>query len=159
MGFSGRNTGVGCHALLRRGVGGWVLPTRGWNLSLLSLLRWQAGSLTTTAAGGAGPARTQRPGALCPPAHGTGDIQAGQERGRSKHCGYGALPHQPLIPQGAISTFQRVSQAAKSHPAGEGLREDGKLWELVFTGAGLTPGAGGGRAVGKAEAGLLPRTR
>ena len=26
-------------------------------------------------------------------------------------------------------------------------------------GAGLTPGAGGGRAVGKVEAGLLPRTR
>ena len=36
----GRNTGVGCHALLQG-----VFPTLGWNLHLLRLLHWQVGSL------------------------------------------------------------------------------------------------------------------
>ena len=40
MGFSGRNTGVGGHALLQR-----IFPTQGSNLLLLCLLHWQAGSL------------------------------------------------------------------------------------------------------------------
>ena len=35
----GKNTGVGCHALLQG-----VLPTQGLNPSLLNLLHWQAGS-------------------------------------------------------------------------------------------------------------------
>ena len=40
MDFSGKNTRVGCHFLL------WgIFPTQGWNLSLLCLLHWQAGSL------------------------------------------------------------------------------------------------------------------
>ena len=36
----GKNTGVGCHALLQG-----ILPTQGSNLPLLCLLHWQAGSL------------------------------------------------------------------------------------------------------------------
>ena len=36
----GKNTGVGCHALLQG-----IFPTQGSNLHLLCLLRWQAGSL------------------------------------------------------------------------------------------------------------------
>ena len=38
--YTGTNTGVGCYALLQ----GIFLP-QGWNLCLLRLLRWQAGSL------------------------------------------------------------------------------------------------------------------
>ena len=37
---SGKNIGVGCHALLQG-----IFPTQGSNLSLLCLLHWQAGSL------------------------------------------------------------------------------------------------------------------
>ena len=40
MGFSGKNTGVGCHALLQG-----IFPTQGSNPCLLHLLNWQAGSL------------------------------------------------------------------------------------------------------------------
>ena len=36
----GKNTGVGCHALLRE-----IFPIQGSNISLLSLLNWQVGSL------------------------------------------------------------------------------------------------------------------
>ena len=36
----GKNTGVGCHALLQG-----IFPTQGLNLHLLLLLHWQAGSL------------------------------------------------------------------------------------------------------------------
>ena len=36
----GKNTGVGCHALLQG-----IFPTQGWNPRLLRLLRWQTGSL------------------------------------------------------------------------------------------------------------------
>ena len=36
----GKNTGVGCHALLQG-----IFPTQGLNLHLLHLLPWQAGSL------------------------------------------------------------------------------------------------------------------
>ena len=36
----GKNTGVGCHALLQG-----IFPAQGLNLSLLHLLHWQAGSL------------------------------------------------------------------------------------------------------------------
>ena len=36
----GKNTGVGCHALLQR-----IFPTQGSNPHLLRLLHWQAGSL------------------------------------------------------------------------------------------------------------------
>ena len=36
----GKNTGVGCHALLQG-----IFLTQGLNLSLLCLLHWQAGSL------------------------------------------------------------------------------------------------------------------
>ena len=36
----GKNTGVGCHALLQG-----IFPAQGLNLSLLRLLHWQAGSL------------------------------------------------------------------------------------------------------------------
>ena len=36
----GKNTGVGCHALLQR-----IFPTQESNPHILSLLRWQAGSL------------------------------------------------------------------------------------------------------------------
>ena len=38
--FPGKNTGVGCHALLQG-----VFPTQGLNPRLLCLLRWQVGSL------------------------------------------------------------------------------------------------------------------
>ena len=37
--FPGKNTGVGCYALLQR-----LFLTQGSNLSILCLLRWQAGS-------------------------------------------------------------------------------------------------------------------
>ena len=36
----GKNTEVGCHALLQR-----IFPTQGLNLSFLRLLHWQVGSL------------------------------------------------------------------------------------------------------------------
>ena len=36
----GKNTGVGCHALLQ-----WIFLTQGWNPHLLSLLHWQEVSL------------------------------------------------------------------------------------------------------------------
>ena len=36
----GKNTGVGCHAIFQG-----ILPTQGWNPSLLHLLHWQMGSL------------------------------------------------------------------------------------------------------------------
>ena len=36
----GKNTGVGCHALLQG-----IVPTQGLNLRLLCLLHWQAGPL------------------------------------------------------------------------------------------------------------------
>ena len=39
MGFSGKNTVVGCHALLQG-----IFPTHGLNLCLLRLLHWQVGS-------------------------------------------------------------------------------------------------------------------
>ena len=42
MGFSGKNTGVGCCSLLQR-----IFPTQGLNPGLLCLLQWQA--LTTSA--------------------------------------------------------------------------------------------------------------
>ena len=35
MGFPGKNTGMGCHALL-----GGIFPAQGLNLYLLSLLHW-----------------------------------------------------------------------------------------------------------------------
>ena len=38
--FSGKNTGVGCHALLQE-----IFPTQGSNPCLQRLLHWQAGSL------------------------------------------------------------------------------------------------------------------
>ena len=38
--FPGKNTGVGCHALLQG-----IFPIQGSNLRLLCLLNWQAGSL------------------------------------------------------------------------------------------------------------------
>ena len=38
--FPGKNTAVGCHALLQG-----IFPTQGSNLRLLCLLHWQAGSL------------------------------------------------------------------------------------------------------------------
>ena len=37
--FPGKNTGVGCHALLQG-----IFPTQGLNLHLLGLLHWQMGS-------------------------------------------------------------------------------------------------------------------
>ena len=40
MGFSGKNTGMGCHALLQG-----IFLTQGLNPHLLHLLQWQAGSL------------------------------------------------------------------------------------------------------------------
>ena len=40
MGFPGKNTGVGCHALLQG-----IFLTQRWNPHLLRLLHWQAGSL------------------------------------------------------------------------------------------------------------------
>ena len=40
MGFSRKNTGVGCCALLQG-----VFPTQGLNLHLLSILHWQGDSL------------------------------------------------------------------------------------------------------------------
>ena len=36
----GKNTGVGCHALLQG-----IFPTQGWSPGLVCLLHWQAGSL------------------------------------------------------------------------------------------------------------------
>ena len=39
----GKDTGVGCHALLQG-----VFPTQGSNLWFLGLLRWQVGSLPLT---------------------------------------------------------------------------------------------------------------
>ena len=38
----GKNTGMACHALLQG-----IFPTQGWNLRLLCLLHWQAGSTPT----------------------------------------------------------------------------------------------------------------
>ena len=38
--FPGKNTAVGCQALLQG-----IFPTQGWNLCLLHLLHWQADSL------------------------------------------------------------------------------------------------------------------
>ena len=38
--FPGKNTGVGCYALLQG-----IFPTQGWNLYLLHLLLWQVGFL------------------------------------------------------------------------------------------------------------------
>ena len=40
MGFSGKNTGVGCHAILQG-----IFPTQGSSSHLLHLLNWKAGSL------------------------------------------------------------------------------------------------------------------
>ena len=42
----GKNTGVGCHALLQG-----IFPTQGWNLHLLCLLHLQVGSLPLTTPG------------------------------------------------------------------------------------------------------------
>ena len=42
----GKNTGVGCHALLRG-----IFPTQRLNLGLLCLLHWQAGSLPLASPG------------------------------------------------------------------------------------------------------------
>ena len=42
--FPGKNTGMGCHFLLQG-----IFLTQGSNLSLLRLLHWQEGSLTTSA--------------------------------------------------------------------------------------------------------------
>ena len=41
IGFSSKNTGVGCHVLLQE-----IFPTQGSNQHLLHLLHWQAGSLS-----------------------------------------------------------------------------------------------------------------
>ena len=43
MGFSSKNTGVGCHAVPQV-----IFSTLGSNASLLFLLHWQAGSLPLT---------------------------------------------------------------------------------------------------------------
>ena len=40
MAFSGKNTGLGCHALLQG-----IFPTQGLNPCLFHFLHWQAGSL------------------------------------------------------------------------------------------------------------------
>ena len=45
-GSPGKNTGVGCHALLQG-----IFPTQGSNSRLLCLLHWQAGSLPLTPPG------------------------------------------------------------------------------------------------------------
>ena len=42
----GKNTGMGCHALLQG-----IFPTQGSNLRFLRLLHWQAGSLPLVAPG------------------------------------------------------------------------------------------------------------
>ena len=44
--LQGKNTGVGCHALLQR-----IFLTQGSNLHLLCLLHWQEGSLPLTPSG------------------------------------------------------------------------------------------------------------
>ena len=119
MGFSRRNTGVGCHALLRAGRGGGgCLPDQGWNLCLVGLVRWQAGSVTTAAAGAAGPARSQRPvhrvSAPRPTALGTSRLVrsgAGAD-GVAMEC----FPHQPHVLQGAISTVQRQKLGLRELP-------------------------------------------
>ena len=46
MGFSGKNTGVGCHFLLRG-----IFSTQGLNPRLLCLLHWQTGSLPLVSPG------------------------------------------------------------------------------------------------------------
>ena len=46
MEFPGKNTGVGCHALLQG-----IFPTKGLNPHLLCPLHWQAGSLPLALAG------------------------------------------------------------------------------------------------------------
>ena len=48
----GKNTGVGCHALLQG-----VFPTQGWKLCLVHLLQWQAGSLPLVPPGEQGNSR------------------------------------------------------------------------------------------------------
>ena len=52
MGFSGKNTGVGCRALLQG-----IFSTQGLNPCLLHLLHWQAGSLPLAPPGKASLAR------------------------------------------------------------------------------------------------------
>ena len=44
--FSGKNTGVGCHAYLQG-----IFSTQGWNSCLLHLLHWQVGSLSLVSLG------------------------------------------------------------------------------------------------------------
>ena len=46
MGFSGKNTGMSCHALLQG-----IFPTQGLNLCPLCRLHWQAGSLLLAPSG------------------------------------------------------------------------------------------------------------
>ena len=46
MGFSGKNTGVGCHALLQG-----IFPIQGLNSRLLCHLHWQAGSFPLASPG------------------------------------------------------------------------------------------------------------
>ena len=46
---SGKNTGVGCHALLKQ-----IFPTQGSNLRPLCLLHWQVGSLPPALPGNTG---------------------------------------------------------------------------------------------------------
>ena len=47
IGFSGKNTGVGCHCLLQV-----IFPAQGSNPHLLHLLHWQAGSFLRSHLGG-----------------------------------------------------------------------------------------------------------
>ena len=54
----GKNTGVGCHALLQA-----IFPIQGSNPCLLRLLHWQAGSLP--------PAPPGKPPSVCPPSSDT----------------------------------------------------------------------------------------
>ena len=56
-GSSGKDTGVGCHALLQG-----IFPTQGSNLCLLGLLHWQVGSLPLAPPGNEGPGVVNNPG-------------------------------------------------------------------------------------------------
>ena len=56
MGSSGKNTGVGCHALLQR-----ILPSQGLNPHLFCLLYWQTGCQSGDVSGQADPGGTAPP--------------------------------------------------------------------------------------------------
>ena len=112
----GRNSGVGCHALLQG-----VFPALGWNLNFLHLLHWQVGSFPLV------PPRYILGGENKATASGTravkcnSPIQKGHSASESRSCSVAAS----RFP--ALSSYRRSSNSKRQSLK---LKSSGCLWRV-----------------------------